>query len=173
MDLYHRTESGDPPATADQAASGGAYLKVNYECLEALENSLGQIKQMLDRESVEDDAMVEFGFSNANFEEPLNRHDMKVLACELYVLKKFRRCMTPKDVMGLTYEFTGDPMNGASIYKTIDRLVGRGMIKNTGVVGEGKNLSRMYGITEYGRRAFKMAILNARILLTKGDLAAA
>ncbi|MBZ9658472.1 hypothetical protein LB523_05400 [Mesorhizobium sp. ESP-6-4] len=170
MQLSHRTVSGDPSVAANRLGAADNDHRVKFEHLEALENSLGQIKRMLDNS--EEDVMVQLGFSNAAFEEPLNRFDMKVLACEIHVQRKENRFMTPKDVMMLTYQFTREPMNGTMIYKTIERLLDRGMIEYKGVVGAGKNISRMYGITEYGRRAFKMAILNARIL-SKGDLAAA
>ncbi len=116
-----------------------------------------------------DDAMIQLGASAALFVEPLSKHEVQALACALY-MENERQALSYHDVLRLTDRFSGKAMNITMVYKTIERLLDRGFL--TQVEGEADR-SRRYQIHGQGREAFRMAVLNSRILASTPSPAAA
>lgn len=118
-----------------------------------------------------DEAMIELGASATTFVEPLSRHEVQTLACGLY-LENAGVPMTYHDVLRLTDRFSGKPMNIAMVYKTIERLIERGMlIQHEDLAGDDR--SRQYSIHGNGREAFRLAVLNSKLLAKTPSPAAA
>lgn len=134
---------------------------------EALEKVLNLLKPML-RDGQHDEAMACLALSPSEFVEPLSKHEVQVLACALYVEAKEKRSISYADILCLTRQYGGREMNITMVYETIKRLsrADRQLIALSGsAIHAGSDRpSKFYSITELGRAAFKMAILNARLL---------
>jgi len=127
--------------------------------------SLDRVLNLLDDlEDFHDDAMIALGLSDDHFEEPLSKHEVHVLASALFVATKHSRGLSYVDVLQLTRRYNGKAMNLTMVYRTIERLLDRGMLL-TDERDEGQNnRARMYSITAHGRKSFRMAVLNAEAL---------
>lgn len=117
-----------------------------------------------------DDAMAEIGMSEDNFVDPLSRPEVQILACALW-LEKHNKMLDYNEVVSLTARFSSRPMNVATIYKTIERLIARNMLRaDLGDLNDGR--MRRYKITPHGKAAFRMAVLNASLLRANARSAA-
>jgi DNA-binding PadR family transcriptional regulator len=117
-----------------------------------------------------DDAMVQIGMSEDEFVDPLSRPEVQILACALW-LEKHEKPLDYNEVVSLTARFSSRPMNVATLYKTIERLIGREMLR-ADASEENDGRMRRYKITQHGKAAFRMAVLNAGLLRTHGRSAA-
>jgi DNA-binding PadR family transcriptional regulator len=77
------------------------------------------------------------------------------------------------DVLRLTDRFSGKAMNITMVYKTIERLMERNMLAPSEQVDSGGKRSRTYTIHGSGREAFRLAVLNSRLLAGSQSPAAA
>jgi hypothetical protein len=112
-----------------------------------------------------DDAMILLGMSPTEFIEPLNRFEVIVLAAALYTRNKGNP-FSYTDILELTKRFAGREMNTTMVYKTIEALIGRGLMIQGGkeVNEETGRPARVFSINEFGEQAFRMAILNAAVI---------
>ncbi|WFR98705.1 hypothetical protein [Rhizobium tumorigenes] len=119
-----------------------------------------------------DAAMIALGASAAVFVEPLSRHEVQTLGCALYMEKR-GSAFTYHDILRLTDRFSGKAMNLTMVYRTIERLIDRGMLVQEDVVTDESERSRRYVIHGLGREAFRMAVLNSKVLAKAKSYAAA
>ena len=150
------------PPTADTIRS--------YEI--EVEHSMMKVLDLLSPETNHEAAMIALGASSATFVEPLSKHEVQVLACALYMEKRTKP-LVYYDVLELTDFFSGKAMNLAMVYRTIDRLKERGMLIEDDNVYDDGDRSRRFKIHGNGREAFRMAILNSKVLANTKRHAAA
>ncbi len=122
--------------------------------------------------NTDDEAMIELGATSDMFIEPLTKHEVQVLACALYMDKQMLP-LAYGDILRLTDRFSGKAMNITMVYKTIERLVDRGLLALDESRDGGSNKFRIYKIHGSGREAFKLAVLNSRLLAGSKSPAAA
>jgi hypothetical protein len=130
----------------------------------ALNLLLGLLRPTL-QSSLHDDAMIALAISRANFVEPLSKHEVIVLGCILY-MEHLGRTTDYNDVLALTDRFRGQALNTTMVYRTFRQLVARGLIDERGreLDESTERLSRTFSINDYGKEAFRLAILNAHQL---------
>jgi hypothetical protein len=175
---HFRRAPPEPAFEADScgAAGGGSEGdterdRSKMDTILAVEESLNKVltllKPMLQR-GQHDEAMAALALSRSEFVEPLSKHEVQVLACALYISASTNRSFSYADILDLTLRYSGREMNITMVYETIKRLArtDRQLIEFSGLAihPEGGRQSKFYSITELGRAAFKMAILNARLL---------
>lgn len=132
-----------------------------------VESSFNAILKLLSpstEECAHDQAMIELGASSEMFVEPLGKHEVQVLACALYMEER-ESALQYHDVLSLTDRFAGKAMNITMVYKTIERLIARGMLTQVDSEDASGNRSRSYRIHGYGREAFRLAVLNSKLLI--------
>ena len=145
----------------------------NHTQIARVKASLKDVLDLLNTdEPKNEDSMIALGLSDDHFVEPLSRHEVSVLASALWTSLKQKRGLVYRDVLSLTRKYNGKAMNLTMIYKTIEKLIARGMLFEVEYQLEGER-SKAYSITEFGRQAFKMAILNAELLKKYPSTAAA
>lgn len=138
---------------------------VSLEAYAAVRSSLEKVLCLLDRAADQsEDAMIALGLSENCFTEPLNRHEVMVLASLLWVHKTQGRGGIYNDVLSLTRRINGKAMNLTMVYRTMERLLERNMLKEINALEEIHGRSRTYRVNLHGRQAFRMAILNAESL---------
>ncbi|MBB3392504.1 DNA-binding PadR family transcriptional regulator [Rhizobium sp. BK275] len=140
--------------------------KERHELEEKAERSLSAMLALLApaiTTNVHDEAMIELGASAEMFVEPLGKHEVQVLACALY-MERQDLPLGYADILKLTDRFTGKAMNITMVYRSIERLIDRGLLCQNEVVDKGGNRSRTYTIHGAGREAFRLAVMNSQLL---------
>jgi hypothetical protein len=148
--------------------------QAEVDTITAVEASLRQVltllKPVLEGRS-HDEAMATLVLSEAEFVEPLSKHEVQVLACGLHTAIEANRSFTYSDVLRLTKRFCKREMNITMIYETIKKLSNedRQLIEFGGLMHhpDSERPSRSFYINDIGRAAFKMSIVNARLLKIK------
>ncbi|WP_421594345.1 helix-turn-helix transcriptional regulator [Shinella sp. M27] len=119
--------------------------------------------------------MIHIGVNGDYFVEPLGQHEVQALGCALY-LQKRHKVLTYLAIHQITDQFAGKAMNTPMIYKSLNRLVARGLLigDDQAQTESGEPLrTKAYRITESGKEAFRLAIMNARILAAAQHVVAA
>jgi len=124
--------------------------------------------------SCHDDAMMALAFAPTDFQDPLSKHEVIVLACGLY-MEHLGKAFDYNDVLALTQKFRGRAMNTTMVYNTFRDLQERRLIEERGRELDEKTerLSLTFEINKFGREAFRLAILNAHHLETSMKAVAA
>jgi len=150
-------------------SSGHHVLNVPYNDAEVhVRTSLDQVLELLPKSLIQNDEFDEsfaaIGLSAKYYTEALTRHEVQVLACSVYQAKRGRN-LTYGDILKLTSLFNdGQAMVVTMIYKTLEKLSDRGFLVKLDELDENDNRSRVYQIQQSGKEAFRMAVLNSRIL---------
>ncbi|GHD07435.1 hypothetical protein ACFOEZ_03825 [Tianweitania populi] len=165
--MDHMMLNTDPPGLA--ATNDPRPVAPTHIHQERLKQSLETVLRLWEQSDFErelEEAMIALGLYEDWFVEPLNRHEVHVLATSLYSERSGGGAeISYSTVLQVTEQFNGRPMNLAMVYKTIERLMSKGLLDEIINSAEGKaGRSRLYKINNFGRDAFKMAILNAETL---------
>lgn len=131
---------------------------------DAVKHSMTSVLTLLgDVVASDDEAMIAIGASADHFVEPLGKHEVQLLACALY-MEKQDQPLVYQDVLRLTDRFSGRAMNITMIYRTVERLIERGMLVQGEAVDGSGDRSRTYRIHGQGREAFRLAVINSQLL---------
>ena len=169
------TSQGDPSEKIDASA-----LRKDTAFLDAEVAILELLRPIRDAK-LDDEVMISLAFSETVFVEPLNKHEVIVLACILYreiSRQKNNDADTPfnyVDALMITDKIAGKPMNTTMVYKTLDSLKSRGLIDVFGREQDSRTgrASQGYKINSDGRTALRLAVMNAHHLRTnRGEKAA-
>jgi len=142
--------------------------------VDSMKSALSLIEPCLASDAY-DDAMIHLGVNGDYFVESLGQHEVQTLGCALYMQKR-GKALTYLAVHQITDQFAGKAMNTPMIYKSLNRLVARGLlIGDDQAQTEGGEALRTkaYRITDSGKAAFRLAIWNARILAASQQVVAA